>query len=237
MRQKIIQLPLLQIAGTNIEFVDNFNFLGLTSHINILSAKISKTIGILNSLKHFLPTDILRTIYNSLIVCHLNYGILLWGTQLSENDKLHKLLKRAVRIITSNSYLSHSEPLFAQLCLLMSCDIYKCQLIKFIFKLVHKQLPQYLIQIQFIFNNQQHQHNTRTCQNVIVQRVNHEFAKRNIQYSAALTYNTTPSNIIEKLYSRSFGGFSLYIKRLTIQSYNGMCTVANCYSRRRNNTI
>ena len=126
MPQKIIQLPLLQITGTNIAFVDNFNFIGLTinkhltwtSHINILSAKISKTIGILNSLKHFLPTDILRTIYNSLIVCHLNYGILLWGIQLSENDKLHKLLKRAVRIITSDSYLSHSEPLFAQLCLI-----------------------------------------------------------------------------------------------------------------------
>ena len=90
MPQTRIQLPLLQIAGTNIEFVDNFNFLGLTinthlnwtSHINTLSAKISKTIGILNSLKHFLPTDILRTIYNSLIVCHLNYGILLWGTQV-----------------------------------------------------------------------------------------------------------------------------------------------------------
>ena len=30
MPQKIIQLPLLQIAGTNIEFVDNFNFIGLT---------------------------------------------------------------------------------------------------------------------------------------------------------------------------------------------------------------
>ena len=90
MPQKIIQFPLLQIAETNIEFVDNFNFIGLTtSHINILSAKISKTIGILNSLKHFLPTDILRTIYNSLIVCHLNYGILLWGTQLAENDKFH----------------------------------------------------------------------------------------------------------------------------------------------------
>ena len=58
-----------------------------------------------------------------------------------------------------------------------------------------------------------------------------------IQYSAALTYNTTPSNIIEKLYSHGFEGFSLYIKRLTIQSYNGMCTVAKCYSCRRNNTI
>ena len=104
--------------------------------------------------------------------------------------------------------------------------IYKCQLLKFIFKLVHKQLPQYFTQIQFIFNNQQHHHNTRTCQKVNVQRVNYKFAKRNIiQYSAALTYNITPSNIIEKPYSHSFERFSLYIKRLTIQSYNGMCSV------------
>ena len=32
MPPKIIQLPLLQVAGTNIEFVDNFNFLGLKAN-------------------------------------------------------------------------------------------------------------------------------------------------------------------------------------------------------------
>ena len=102
MPQKKVRLPHLKIAGTNIEFVDNFNFLGITinkhlnwtSHINNVSVKISKTIGILNTLKHVLPINILRTIYNSLILCHLNYGVLLWGAQLNGNDKLHKLQKK-----------------------------------------------------------------------------------------------------------------------------------------------
>ena len=100
------QIPILRlkIAGSNIEFIDNFNFLGITinkhlnwtKHMDILSAKIAKTVGILNTLKHVLPINILKMIYNSLIMCHLNYGILLWGggAQHNANDKLHKLQKK-----------------------------------------------------------------------------------------------------------------------------------------------
>ena len=191
MPQKRIQFPLIKIAGEDIAFVDNFNFLGIiinkhlnwTSHVDMLSAKLSKTIGILNTLKHVLPINIMRTLYTSLILCHLNYGVLLWGPKLRVNDKLHILQKKAVRIITSSSYFAHSEPLFKQLRLLKTCDIYKCQLLKFIFKLTHKQLPHYFEQFTFIFRNQQHNHATRTCQNLSIPNVNHEFAKRSKSYT------------------------------------------------------
>ena len=81
----------------------------------------------------------MRTIYNCLILCHLNYGTLLWGSQLNVNDKLHKLKKTAARIITLNCYFTHSEPLYKQLFLLKSYDIYKCQVLKSIYKLVNKR--------------------------------------------------------------------------------------------------
>ena len=209
MHQKVIQLPLLQIAGSVIEFIDNFNF-----HFDKLSAKICKTIGVLNSLKHVLPTNIKRTIYNSLIVCHLNYGILLWGSQLKIDDKLHKLQKKAVH-------------------LLKPCDIYKCQLLKFIYKLVHKQLPHYLNQLPFSLNNTQHNYVTRTNKNITIQRVNHEFAKRNIRYKIQTSYNSTPANIIEKNSTHSFEGFTKYIKNQLLETYNNPCNIVNCYSCRR----
>ena len=52
-QKKIIQ-PNIQINGSNIEFVGNFMFLGITinnklnwnSHINKVTNKISKTVGI-----------------------------------------------------------------------------------------------------------------------------------------------------------------------------------------------
>ena len=79
--QQKVHLPILQIADSKIEYVDNFNFLGIfidkhlywNAHINKIACKISKTTGILNTFKHILPPYI---IYLSLIQCHLNYGIL-----------------------------------------------------------------------------------------------------------------------------------------------------------------
>ena len=120
MPQKRIQLPLTKISGEDIAFVDNFNFLGIiinkhlnwTSHVDMLTAKLSKTIGILNTLTHVLPINLLRTLYTSLILCHLNYGVLLWGPKLRVNDNLHILHKQTVRMITSSSYFAHSESLF-----------------------------------------------------------------------------------------------------------------------------
>ena len=58
----------LQINSTEIERVTNFIFLGVTinehlswkPHIDKICSKISKYIGILNKLKHYLPPNILR---------------------------------------------------------------------------------------------------------------------------------------------------------------------------------
>ena len=102
--------------------------------------------------------------------------ILLWGAQ--HNDKLHKLQKKAIRIIMSSNFLAHSEPIFLNKLHLKSYDIYKCQLLKFLFKLVNKQLPTYFNQLPFPFNNQLHHHETKGCKRAFVPRVNHEFSKK-----------------------------------------------------------
>ena len=77
----------LQISSEKIELVAEFNFLGLTvdenlnwnAHIQKISNKISRTLGVMCRLKNFLPLHVLRILYNSLILPHLQYGILIWG--------------------------------------------------------------------------------------------------------------------------------------------------------------
>ena len=53
-------------------------------HVNKFSSKINRTIGILNRLKHFLPTKVKLSIYNSLILSQLQFGILTWGFSLEK---------------------------------------------------------------------------------------------------------------------------------------------------------
>ena len=98
MPQKKVVIPRLKLADTEIESVDQFNFLGITldkhlnwnAHTNKLFGKISRNTGILNKIKLFLPSRILKTIYSSLILCQLNYGILVWGQNYKRMFKLQK---------------------------------------------------------------------------------------------------------------------------------------------------
>ena len=86
-----------------------------------ISNKISKYNGILKRLKHTLPEYILRTLYCSLIQSQLTYGILLWGF---ECDKLKKIQKKSMRIISRSKYNAHTDPLFKKHGILKLIDIF-----------------------------------------------------------------------------------------------------------------
>ena len=76
------------------------------SHIDIIANKFMKFSGILNKLKRFLPTYILRTLY--MVQSRLTYGILAWGF---ECQSFVRLQKRFIRIISLITYNAHTEPL------------------------------------------------------------------------------------------------------------------------------
>ena len=73
-------IPDIRINDSLIERVTDFNFLGLqidqhlnwNAHIRKCSNKISRTLGVMNRLKRYLPTEILRVLYNSLVLPHLS---------------------------------------------------------------------------------------------------------------------------------------------------------------------
>ena len=81
MPQKRFPNLLFNIDRMHIEQVTEFNFLGLIidsnlnwkAHLNAISTKISRIIGLLHKLKYIFPKQVLHSIYNSLIMPHLNY--------------------------------------------------------------------------------------------------------------------------------------------------------------------
>ena len=59
-------------------------------HVNMITNKLSKIIGILHRLNYIYPKHILLTIYNSLFIPHVNFGSLVWGTTIERISKLQK---------------------------------------------------------------------------------------------------------------------------------------------------
>ena len=147
-KQKHIKELNIVINGTKIDRVESFNFLGLTidetlswaQHVDIVKKKVSKVIGIFYRLKNIFSMETMMILYKSLIASYLNYGLLLWGT---ESDKVLTLQKKAIRLISNSSYISHTNPLFIQHKLLKIGDLFKLKLLKLYYKLSYNLLPSY----------------------------------------------------------------------------------------------
>ena len=152
-----------------IEKVNSFIFLGVTldpclswkAHINNLSLKVSRNCGVLNKLKHFLPKDVLILLYNSLIMSHITYGISTWG-YADTTERIHKIQKRAIRIITCSKFNAHTNPIFKSLKLLKLDDLRMLNEFKFYFKFVNQSLPYYNMTMVNEMDNSNKHYYTRT---------------------------------------------------------------------------
>ena len=91
--QRKVIYPTLKLNNANIERVTQFNFFGVVlastlkwdKHIGHVSLKVSRVIGVLFRLKHIYPQEVLLTLYNTLILPHLSYCILVWGSKIQTN--------------------------------------------------------------------------------------------------------------------------------------------------------
>ena len=82
-------------------------------HIDYISTKISKGIGIIARLRHLVPFTILLNIYRSLIEPYISYGLVAWGQ--AANTYLNKIVilqKRVLRLMHFLDYKAHTVPLF-----------------------------------------------------------------------------------------------------------------------------
>ena len=217
MPKKEVEILTLKIDNTNIDRVEEFNFLGLThlkwkKHTNKISNKCSKLTGILNRLKYVFPQDIKCLLYNTLILPHINYCIMAWGYK---RNRITMIQKKAIRIITASSYISHTEPLFKRLNLLKVEDILTLQELKFYYKYNEGALPIYLQNWKFIMNVNLHNYNTRKIRTLHTFKTKHEFAKKCLKYNIPHTINDTPQIVTEKELTHSMHGFSLYVKKVS----------------------
>ena len=83
-------------------------------HIDHIAIKISRTIGLISKIRHFVPKHTLINIYRSLVAPYLSYGLIVWGQACkSYLDKLLKLQKRALHFIYFSDRNQHAIPLFS----------------------------------------------------------------------------------------------------------------------------
>ena len=104
-RQKRVNIDenLIPIDGNIIPFTTNTKFLGINidnnltwkAHINHITKKISKEVGVLSHLSKELSYNILILIYNTILLPYLTYCCITWGfTYKTYINKIFTIQKR-----------------------------------------------------------------------------------------------------------------------------------------------
>ena len=167
--------------------------------------------GVMWKTKNYLTKSSMKTIYNSLVYPHLQYGIIFWGATSTTNlDRIFRTQKKIVRIITGSNRFAHSEPLFKQLNLLKLIDIKHLETSKFI----HKNLMGNNL---LNFNQQDsHHYNTRGNHLLSLPQPRTNVLRNSFLYSGVKAYNELPANITDIC---TMPGFKMQLKFSLISQY------------------
>ena len=165
-------------------------------HLIHIKPKIAKSIGILNKVKHKLPTQTLITLYYTLICPYLTYGIEVWGSTASSFTlPIFKLQKRALRIITNSHPRTPSLPLFAETKILTLKDLYIKSVMIFMYKINHNIFSTDLFQNMFTLKRNVHNHSTRNANVYTVPFVRIDISRRSIRSRGVFCWNSLHSTL------------------------------------------
>ena len=199
-RHRNIDLDIM-LNNTEIEFVNEFKYLGLTidrkltfkTHISNIVKKVNQGNGKVFYLKRFLPLSKLKNIYFSIIHPHINLHILIWG---GANKSHIQPLNVAVNKVIRNMFWGNDNTItkYRKLQILPVNEIYKLKMGELFFKTIklneHQLLTNIIAEISF-----EHGHNTRNIKNFRLPLIATDMNKRFFLTNAIKFWRNIPENI------------------------------------------
>ena len=203
------ELPSFSFGGEEIEWVDEYKYLGITitnnlnfsKHINNISLKISSLTGTFTCLRTIVPKSILMKLYYALVFPHLSNHIIVWGSSPPSHLKslivrVNNLLRTILGVTWQNYRPAvNNDELYKSLKLLKLSSIFKLHLYKMLRLLLDGELPEFwqLLMANYI---SPHAYNTRGI------RFRHpdivcEIERRALSYQLILMLEDLPTDILE----------------------------------------
>jgi hypothetical protein len=132
--------------------------LSWNDQIQSIVSKSSKGIGMIRRIKKFVPQSTLLKIYNSIVLSHFDYCSLVWDNCSDYLlNKLQKLQNRAARVITGRTYETRSKDVLKELNWQPLSERLKRNKCIFMHKIKNNVMPQSVIEMFKIKENQVYQ--------------------------------------------------------------------------------
>ena len=210
--RRSIDIGPIPFGHSSINQTNSTKFLGLTleqnlsyrKHIFNISNKISKSLGIIHKLKYTLPSFILLTLYNTLILPYITYCIESWHAAPNYlTNSINVLQKKSIRAVFNLPYNAHTNEYFKNNNILKLKELYKLNLCSLLFDYIHTDNV-------FTFSNrltthaQTHSHDTRNQNNISLPRYTKSRSQSSFLYQSIKEWNLLPNTIKHSTNKNSF---------------------------------
>ena len=187
-------------------------------------SKLSRAVGMLSKIRHYVPTNILHSIYFAIFSSLLNYGAIIWGQKSNKSIKrLESIQNKAIRIINFAPYNSPTNHLYMNSKILKFTDHIKLQNFLLVHDDFNKKVP-LALQNSFTPAINTHKYPTRGATNfkMILPKIKKvTYGEYSISYQAAKFWNSIVSKYPdEKLHLKSRSFCKKFLSKKLLELYN-----------------
>ena len=180
---------LLSIFDTDINSVTSFKYLGVmlsstftwSDHVEYISSKVNKNLGLLRRIKYYLPYDARLLFYNSLVLPIFDYADLVWGDKdkISLMNELQILQNKAAKLILDRPpYSSSTDALTISRWPNLE-ERRKCHQCIYAYKCINGQLNHSL---DIVRKSDMHSYNTRNKDTIKLPKIKYNWGKHRSRY-------------------------------------------------------
>ena len=198
--RRTVTLPPIMIGNSEIERVESIKFLGVhldqnlkfDQHITYLSHKLSKSIGILNRIKFFMPEPVMIKLYYALIQPYILYAIKSWyGCSSYLRNKILVLQKKSVRCIFNLQYNDHTLNYYKLAKIMNINQLYELRVLIYFHKTIYKNHDACMYPNLRPLSDA-HDFQTRSSHNLIIPRHRSSKYEKSLLYSGIQLWNKLP---------------------------------------------
>ena len=196
--------PKIKIGGKKLVATDSVKYLGImldshlnwSAHVDTLSTRLSRAVGMLAKIRYYVSEKTLRSIYFGIFSSILTYGSQIWGQYSNKYiTRIEKIQNKAIRIINFKKHNDPVEPLYFTSKILKVSDHINLQNFLFVYNSLGDNLPLPFKDF-FTIAAETHSHETRLSQHSIVlpkvRTLN--YGLHSIRYRAAAFWNLMKSH-------------------------------------------
>ena len=207
-QKKLVYQPIIKMYNnelngyTELNCEDYIKYLGVLMdknlswkyHVEHVLSKISKTVGMISKLRHFVPKHTLLNIYKSLIGPYLSYCLVIWGqTSQSNWSAILVLQKRVLRFLDKRE---HAIPFFVATNILPVDILFYENVRTLMHDVKNRAAP---VNILNLFQNTSdiHSYNTRSSKsnNFYIKQSKLEIQRKSFSHVGVKWWNEVPSCI------------------------------------------